>query len=148
MPRRISSPIGMTAIVVALFASGAGIGAPTNTARADDCLTAPKLSAPERGHWYYRTDRTTQRQCWYLQADQSGQPPAKLATADAAPAASATWQHHPAPVSDQELAQDKAKCENNGNTGPVGAGSPEFKLFLLFSECMRTAGYELVPPPQ
>jgi hypothetical protein len=150
MPRRISCPIGMTAIVVALFASGASIGVPTNNARADDCLAAPKSSAPESGHWYYRTDRATQRKCWYLQTDQSSRPPAKLATADAAPAASdtarsetksATWQHHPAPVSDQELQQDKTKCENKGNTGPVGAGSPEFKLFLRFSECMRAAGY-------
>jgi hypothetical protein len=138
----------MTAIVVALFASGASIGVPTNNARADDCLAAPKSAAPESGHWYYRTDRATQRKCWYLRADQSTQPPARLATADAAPAASATWQDHPAPVSDQELAQDKTKCESKGNTGPVGAGSPEFKLFLLFSECMRTAGYELVLPAQ
>jgi hypothetical protein len=148
MSRRISSPVGMTAIVVSLVASSVTIAVPTNYARADDCLTAPKSSAPESGHWYYRTDRATQRKCWYLRADQSSQPPGKLATADAAPAASeaksATWQHRPAPVSDQELEQDKTKCQNKGNTGPVGAGSPEFKLFLLFSECMRTAGYELV----
>ena len=140
----------MTAIVVALFASGASIGVPTNNARADDCLTVPKFSEPGSGHWYYRTDRATQRKCWYLRADQSSQPTATLATADAAPAASeteppetrsATWRHHPAPVSDQELEQDKTKCENEGNTGPVGAGSSEFKLFLRFSECMRAAGY-------
>jgi hypothetical protein len=147
---RFSNPIGMTAIVAALFASVASIEVPTN-ARADDCLIAPKTSAPESGHWYYRMDRATQRKCWYLRADQSSQPPTKLVTADAAPAASetdppvtksATWQHHPAPVSNQELAQDKTKCENKGNTSPVGAGSPEFKLFLVFSECMRAAGYQ------
>jgi hypothetical protein len=152
MPRRISSLIGMTAIVVALFTTGAGIGVPMNNARADDCLTAPKSSAPESGHWYYRTDRETQRKCWYLRAEQSGGPPAKLATAAAAPGASemqtpvtrsATWQHHPDQVSDQVLEQDKTKCDKR-NTDPVGAGSPEFKLFLLFSECMRAAGYQPV----
>jgi hypothetical protein len=149
---RFSNPIGMTAIVAALFASGASIGVPTNNARADDCLTAPKTSAPVSGHWYYRMDRATQRQCWYLRADQSGQPPNKLATADAAPAVSvtrppeaksATWQHHPYPVNDQVLEQDRTKCDK-ANTGPVGAGSPEFKLFLLFSECMHAAGYQPV----
>jgi hypothetical protein len=142
---RFSISIGMTAIVAVLFASGASVGVPTN-ARADDYLVAPKTSAPETGHWYYRTDRATRRKCWYLRADQSSQPAARLATADAAPAASepksAMWQHHPTPVSDQELEQDKTKCENKGNTGPVGAGSPEFKLFLVFSECMRAAGYQ------
>jgi hypothetical protein len=152
MPRRISSPIGMTAIVVALVAMGASIGVPTNNARADDCVTAPKPSAPEGGHWYYRTDRATQRQCWFLRADQSSQsqPAARLATADAAPAAfvtkppeakSATWQHHPYSVSDQVLEQDKTKCDNANTGRPVGAGSPEFKLFLVFTECMRAAGY-------
>jgi hypothetical protein len=155
VPRRISNPIGMTAIVVALFASGASIGAPTDNARADDCLTAPKSFTPERGHWYYRTDRATQRQCWYLRVDQSGQPPAGLAMANAAPAASeppvtksATWQHHPDLVSDQELEQDKTRCDNKENSGPVGAGSPEFKLFLLFTQCMHAAGYEPVLPAQ
>lgn len=153
MRRRISSPIGMTAIVVALFASSASIGVPINHARADDCLTAPKFSAPPAsGHWYYHTDRATQRQCWYLRADQSSQPPTRVATANAAPAASetksATWQHHPDLVSDQELQQDKTMCENKESTGPIGAGPPEFKLFLLFTECMRTAGYELVLPSQ
>ena len=152
MLRQISNPIGMTVIVAALFALGASIGMPTD-ARADDCLIAPKTSAPEGGHWYYRTDRPTQRKCWYLRADQSSQPSARLATADAAPAASETksammWQHRPTPVSDQELAQDKTKCENKGNTDPVGAGSPEFKLFLVFSECMRAAGYQPIASAQ
>src|SRR5437588_155036 len=33
---------------------------------ADDCLTKPNAAPPQGKHWYYRTDRTTQRQCWYL----------------------------------------------------------------------------------
>jgi hypothetical protein len=85
-------------------------------------------------------------------AGHSDQQPAKPSTSDPAPAPSETpsitWKHHPEPVSDEELEQDKTKCENKGTLAPVGAGSPEFKFYLLFSECMRTAGYELVPPPQ
>lgn len=33
---------------------------------ADECLTKPKASAPAGKHWYYQTNRTTQRKCWYL----------------------------------------------------------------------------------
>ncbi|WP_407159225.1 hypothetical protein [Bradyrhizobium sp. STM 3557] len=33
---------------------------------ADDCLTKPKATAPAGQHWYYRSDRATKRQCWYL----------------------------------------------------------------------------------
>jgi hypothetical protein len=33
---------------------------------ADDCLTKPKGTAPAGQHWYYRSDRATKRQCWYL----------------------------------------------------------------------------------
>ncbi len=38
------------------------------SAAAADCLTAPGSSAPPNSHWYYRTDRTQQRKCWYLGA--------------------------------------------------------------------------------
>src|SRR3569833_4778671 len=33
---------------------------------ADDCLAKPKVVAPSGQHWYYRSDRATKRQCWYL----------------------------------------------------------------------------------
>src|SRR5262245_75553 len=32
----------------------------------EKCLTAPNAAAPADEHWYYRTDRATNRQCWYL----------------------------------------------------------------------------------
>jgi len=35
---------------------------------AADCLASPKGTAPQGQHWYYRLDRTTKRQCWYLRA--------------------------------------------------------------------------------
>ena len=36
------------------------------TVAADECLSAPKGQTPAGGHWYYRLERTTKRQCWYL----------------------------------------------------------------------------------
>jgi hypothetical protein len=32
----------------------------------DECITEPKSPASRDEHWYYRTDRATNRQCWYL----------------------------------------------------------------------------------
>ena len=49
-------------------AAGVGAGVPTTIARADDCLTAPNSPAPAGRRWSYRTDRSTQRKCWYLRA--------------------------------------------------------------------------------
>jgi hypothetical protein len=38
-----------------------------NTAgAAEECLAKPKDGAPQGQHWYYRIDRSTKRQCWYL----------------------------------------------------------------------------------
>jgi hypothetical protein len=61
---------------------------------ADDCITKPDAAPPSGHHWYYRTDRTTQRQCWYLR------PEAEKARADAhQPAAAAQAPIAPKPVS-------------------------------------------------
>ncbi len=60
--------------VSAIFASVLA-GAPLatlshNAARAaDDCLAAPKDETPEGGHWYYRIDHASKRQCWYLREE-------------------------------------------------------------------------------
>jgi hypothetical protein len=38
-------------------------------AASDSCLSAPKGATPSGSHWYYRIDRTTKRQCWYLREE-------------------------------------------------------------------------------
>ena len=62
--------------VAALFASvmaGANLATVTDlraqAAAADDCLTAPKGATSPGSHWYYRIDRATKRQCWYLREE-------------------------------------------------------------------------------
>jgi hypothetical protein len=164
MPGRVSGPIRLTAVAAALVVSSVSIGVRTSDARASECLSAPTSDSSERNHWFYRTNHETRRKCWHLrEADrsddkpskQSDQKPAKQpdptptaqAASDDAPA-QATWRHLPNPVSDQELTQDQTECARKGNDGPVGAGSPEFKFFVLFSECMHAAGYEPIVPPQ
>jgi hypothetical protein len=87
--------VGLIAFVVTLLVSGIDVGMP-NTARADDCLTAPNSPAPQGTHWYYHVDRTNQRKCWYARASsQPAQQAAAQATSEAAPAA----QSHSMPVS-------------------------------------------------
>lgn len=36
---------------------------------ASDCLASPKGAAPQGQHWFYRLERATKRQCWYLRAE-------------------------------------------------------------------------------
>jgi len=59
-----------------------------DSARADNCLTAPNSSAPQGSHWYYHTERANQRKCWYFRApNDPAQQPTAQATSEAAPAA-------------------------------------------------------------
>ncbi len=72
---------------------------------ADDCLASPKGATPQGQHWYYRVERGTKRQCWYLRdegpkaaqatqqdSQQTAQPPSgqtEVTAPAAAPAAAA-----------------------------------------------------------
>lgn len=96
MAGRTRRPTASAALVATLLVSAVGIGAPTNTARADDCLTAPNSAAPEGSHWYYHIDRATQRKCWHVRAtDQSAEQTAAPASNPSA-AAPATALKKPA----------------------------------------------------
>ena len=48
------------------------LGAQTSVAEpaADECKTTPGSSAPPGQHWYYRVNRSDQRHCWYLGAEE------------------------------------------------------------------------------
>ena len=76
MPSRIWRLIGSTTFVCALLSLSAPAGAQNQVS----CLSAPPSDAPQNSHWYYRTNRTTQRKCWHLRtADQSGRRGAQTA---------------------------------------------------------------------
>jgi hypothetical protein len=53
----------LVALAAVTLSASAGSAAPTET-----CLATPNSTAPDGSHWYFRTDRTTQRKCWYLAA--------------------------------------------------------------------------------
>ncbi|QPF95271.1 hypothetical protein [Bradyrhizobium commune] len=51
---------------------------------AGDCLASPKGTAPQGQHWFYRLERSTKRQCWYLRAE-GGKAATSTQTANSAP---------------------------------------------------------------
>jgi hypothetical protein len=60
-----------------------GLTVSGRNAVADDCILKPNAPSPQGSHWYYRTDRVNNRQCWYLRSDdgqaQGSQEPAETA---------------------------------------------------------------------
>jgi hypothetical protein len=54
---------------------------------ATDCLAAPKGTAPQGSHWYYRWDREGQRRCWYVAPwkDKTARTTTRVRTASARP---------------------------------------------------------------
>src|SRR5262245_38809489 len=69
---RLVAPALVPALVATLAVALPG----PRASAATDCLAAPSEEAPEGSRWFYRTDRATQRKCWYL--TQNGR---KVATA-------------------------------------------------------------------
>ena len=64
---------------------------PATQAAADSCLSAPQGVTPSGSHWYYRIDRVTKRQCWYLreESDAGDDKFARAAPPTSAPASAA-----------------------------------------------------------
>ena len=56
--------------LIAVAVVGVAMAVPARSSRAepaaDDCLEQPSGAAPQGSHWYYRTDRSTNRRCWRL----------------------------------------------------------------------------------
>src|SRR5271157_5369068 len=52
-----------------LVALGAGCGNPGYASAEENCLPAPNARAPQGSHWFFHTDRATQRKCWSLKKE-------------------------------------------------------------------------------
>lgn len=78
MPERANSLA--SAILAGALAAAAILGLDTAASAAADCLENPNLRITQPGHWYYHSDRTQNRKCWYFQPAEVGPPEA---TADA-----------------------------------------------------------------
>jgi hypothetical protein len=71
----------------------------TPLAAVDGCLSAPKGPTPAGSHWYYRLDRVTKRQCWYLrqEGDATDDKFARAAPPASAPTTTTSATEEPAP---------------------------------------------------
>jgi hypothetical protein len=80
--------MGNRIFLVAAMLAGVAFMATSASAApaADECLAKPKGPAPAGKHWYYQTNRSVQRKCWYL--DDEGEK--TVAAAPRKPSASAT----------------------------------------------------------
>lgn len=65
----IGSIIAGAPLAVAQNAPSAPSAAANTANAASDCLASPKGVAPQGQHWFYRLERATKRQCWYLRAE-------------------------------------------------------------------------------
>lgn len=124
MSARIPRSIGSMAFLSALLLSIFGANAPSGSAAAADCLSEPNSTAPENSHWYYRTDRTTQRKCWHLRGADKPAQQEVLRTAQAAPAANA-----------HSFADFKSFIAQRGNANMSDADAK--KLYAQFLEWRR-----------
>jgi hypothetical protein len=80
-------PRRMALLVAGITIALAAVNVTVKPSRAaDECLEKPNAPSPQGSHWYYRLDRTTNRQCWYLGSERRKVAPlARQDTASARP---------------------------------------------------------------
>jgi hypothetical protein len=86
-----ASLAAITDLRAQILTTAAEAAMPATQVAADGCQSAPKGTTPSGSHWYYRIDRVTKRQCWYLreESDAADNKFARAATPASAPASAA-----------------------------------------------------------
>src|SRR4051794_33989866 len=94
-----------SAIVLGLLAMQ-----PTPLLAADECLPRPQGAAPNGSHWYYRVDRATKKNCWYVRAEGKQSPSANSSA--------------PLPVRPAEAPLQPSVANARAEIDPVSPGQP------------------------
>lgn len=76
----------LAGLASAIVVAGILAAQPTPLRAAEECLSGPKGAAPRGSHWYYRIDRATKKNCWYVRAESRQKPSANVSAALASPA--------------------------------------------------------------
>src|SRR5262249_24308535 len=103
------------------------VTASTRAAPAADCTGKPTAQSPPGQHWYYRTDRATHRQCWYLAAQGSDVQRGATASARTRPAAPQRA-HRPtaaAPETTRAGAPEPTRVASVGQANVPAPAAPE-----------------------
>jgi hypothetical protein len=95
---------------------------------ADDCLTEPKPGATPGRHWYYLTNHTTHRRCWYLArpgTDRARAEPGGAQSAPSSAAPSAVQQLVNPLTGNSETNEQKPSTANATPAEPAGMRGPK-----------------------
>ncbi len=101
--------------------------APTATSTANaasDCLASPKGAAPQGQHWFYRLDRASKRQCWYLRAEGGKATQTAQAASDAPTAETPAPQPHAVQDARAEYLTSKSNAAPTLPPAPAVAPAP------------------------
>jgi hypothetical protein len=98
--------ISVATVSLAGFAQGAGAQPAATESAAEDCLAKPGAAGPPGSHWYYRLDRATKRQCWYLGT--AGAKARLGETRQGETRKHASTRSAPAPLAEQDAAEQPA----------------------------------------
>ncbi len=85
MPERANSL--KSAFAAGTLAAVVILGLDKTASAAADCLENPDLRITQPGRWYYHSDRTQSRKCWYFQPAETAAPEATAPAPAPAPAA-------------------------------------------------------------
>jgi hypothetical protein len=75
MPHR-SSAFVLAVLATSLAVAAAGLGMQGRASAAGECLEKLDSQSDRAGHWYYYTDRVTNRKCWFFEKAVTDPPPA------------------------------------------------------------------------
>jgi hypothetical protein len=139
-----SVPLLCLLLVAEAFVTG------RESSAADECVAKPTGAAPQGQHWYYRVDRVTKNQCWYLAAEGTKvRAPARL---DPKIAASSTRKPAPKPIVQPlpEETVDEAlpvtKAGDPAEKNPPALASIDWRA--LSTSSFATTGEALLPNPE
>ena len=99
------------------------VTASTRAAPAADCAGKPTAQSPPGQHWYYRTDRATHRQCWYLAAQGSDVQRGATASARTRPAATHRA-HRPTAAAPETTRAGAAETTRVASVGQANVPAP------------------------
>ncbi|WP_065755068.1 hypothetical protein [Bradyrhizobium paxllaeri] len=140
------------ATVTDLRAQSAEQAAETSTqvaqAAADNCLSSPKGATPAGSHWYYRIDRTTKRQCWYLreESDKADDKFARAAPPASAPAPSSAAAEAPQPAARKSVSDARAEWVSQPPRAEPAKADPRSTGTVLAENSQRASMPNVLAP--
>lgn len=105
----------------ALLSVAASFAATLPAYAADECLSGPKATTPAGQHWYYRIDRATKKQCWYL--GEHGAKVNKMAASKPAATDTGTNETQTPPL-EESVANARAELSSTSPFPPVSTTTP------------------------